>query len=104
MKRDEAEPLKYVRDTYGVPAQIGRRVIVSGRKGIISDDLGQYIGVNFDDDKPSVISPCHPTSEVEYLGMGTVRRLTRPQKRYADYLKVADLFDGFRDYLRSLKV
>ena len=99
-----SEPFKYIRSTYGVPAQIGRRVIVSGRKGIIAEDLGHYIGVNFDDDKPAQTSACHPTSEVEYLGMGRLRRLTRSQKRYADYLKVADLFEGFRDYLRSLKV
>jgi hypothetical protein len=40
--------LEYVCRTYGVPAEIGRRVIVYGKPGIIAEDRGHYIGVNFD--------------------------------------------------------
>lgn len=64
-----SEPLQYVRDYYGVPAEIGRRVTVSGRPGIIVEDRGNYIGVNFDSDKPGLVYPCHPTSEVELHGL-----------------------------------
>jgi len=30
---------------------------------------------------------------------GEVRKMTRSQQRYHDYLKVADCFDSFKDYL-----
>lgn len=96
-----ADGLSYVRIHYGVPAEIGRRVKVSGRPGIITAGRGQYIGVTFDDDKPWRIHNAHPTSEVEYLEMGTPRRLTAKQKRYRDYLEVADLYESFGHYLRS---
>lgn len=90
---------RYVRDYYGVPACIGRRVTVGGRPGVIAEDRGHYIGVNFDSDKPGVIHNAHPTSEVEYLGMGTVRPITRAQRRYLRWLEVGDCFPSFRDFL-----
>lgn len=77
---------KYIRDYYGVPAEIGRRVVVYGKSGVIAEDRGNYIGVNFDADKPGVVHNAHPTSEVEYGEMGVVRRMTRSQQRYQDYL------------------
>ena len=88
---------EYVRETYHVPAEIGRMVKVNGRSGIIVEDRGNYIGVNFDDDKPGHIENAHPTWEVEYGEMGTIRQMTRRQARYADYLNVADCFETFRD-------
>lgn len=91
---------EYVRDYYGVPAVIGRRVVVYGKPGIIAADRGNYIGVNFDADKPGVISNAHPTSEVEYGHMGTVRKMTRSQQRYAEYCEVSDCFDSFGDFLK----
>ena len=93
-------PLEYVRNTYGVPAEIGRRVKVYGRPGIIAADRGNYIGVNFDADKPGVIRNAHPTSEVEYLGMGKLRRMTRAQERYQRYLDVSECFDSFIQFCR----
>jgi hypothetical protein len=92
---------EYVRQYYGVPAEIGRRVMVSGKPGVITADRGQYIGVTFDADKPYVVHNAHPTSEVEYLEMGRPRRLTRSQQRYSDYLDVADLYENFAHYLRT---
>ena len=90
----------YIRQYYGVPAEIGRRVIVDGKPGVIASDEGIYIGVLFDDDKPCNISPCHPTWSVEYLGIGPVRKMTRSQKRYRRWLEYGDGFDSFRDFLR----
>lgn len=93
---------EYVRQHYGVPACIGRRVTVYGNPGIIAEDRGHYIGVNFDDDKPGHIRPCHPTDGVEYFGMGKVRRMTPAQQRYLEYLDRADAFQcGFGEYLRT---
>lgn len=90
---------EYVRDYYKVPAEIGRRVIVNGKPGVIARDCGHYIGVNFDGDKPGVISHCHPTWKVEYQGMGKVRKMTRSQARYQRWLEYGDCFDNFRHFL-----
>lgn len=68
---------EHVRDSYGVPACVGRRVVVNGKPGVIAKDCGHHIGVLFDSGKPGAISPCHPTWRVEYQGMGKVRRMTR---------------------------
>lgn len=75
---------EYIQNYYNVPAELGRRVIVNGKPGIIAEDRGHYIGVNFDHDKPGVISNCHPTWEVEYLDIGSIRKLTRSQQRLAE--------------------
>lgn len=91
---------EYARDYYGVPAEIGRRVIVGGKPGIIAADRGHYIGVNFDCDKPGVIKNAHPTSEVQYLEMGGIRRMTRAQERYQRYIDVSECFDSFLSFLR----
>lgn len=91
---------EYVRQHYGVPAVVGRRVTVSGKPGIIAEDRGHYIGVNFDSDRPGVIHNAHPTSEVIYGEMGTIRPMTASQRRYARYLSAADLYDSFRHFLR----
>lgn len=80
---------------YGVPACIGRRVVVDNQPGIIASDEGHYIGVLFDSDKPNRISRCHPTWRVVYEDkIDKVRKMTRSQKRYADYLLASDWYDG----------
>jgi hypothetical protein len=91
---------EYVREHYGVPAEIGRRVVVGGRAGIIAADRGHYIGVNFDTAKPGVIRNCHPTSEAEYGEIGAIRRMTTSQSRYQKYLDVADCYEDFRHFLQ----
>lgn len=91
---------EYVREQYGVPAVIGRRVVVSGKSGIIAADRGHYIGVTFDADKPGVICNCHPTSEVEYGEMGKVRKMTKAQARYQRWFEYGDMFDSFLDFCR----
>jgi hypothetical protein len=91
---------EYVRNTYGVPACIGRKVAYKGRAGIISEDRGNYIGVTFDDEKPGKISNFHPQTEgIEYLGMGNIRKMTKSQERYRRYLEYGDGFRNFRDFL-----
>ncbi|NCC52441.1 MAG: hypothetical protein EOM20_14650 [Spartobacteria bacterium] len=90
---------EYVRNYYGVPAQIGRRVICSGKPGVIAKDRGHYIGVNFDEDKPGIIRNVHPTDDVEYGEIGKIRSMTRSQARYQRYLDIADCFHSFRDFL-----
>lgn len=91
---------EYVSQYYGVPAEIGRCVTVSGKPGIITADRGNYIGITFDSDKPYVVHNAHPSFEVVYLEMGTPRRLTRSQERYRRYLDAADLYENFGHFLR----
>lgn len=100
MEGSSREPsFSYVRNTYGVPAQLGRRVTVYGRPGVIAADRGHYLGVNFDDSKPGVIANAHPTSEVVYLGLGPIRAPSRSQLRYQRWCKASICYDTFRDFL-----
>lgn len=94
-----SHPFKYIRDHYGVPAEIGRRVTIDGKPGIITADRGNYIGVTLDSEKPGRISNYHPTDGVEYLGMGKVRKVSKSRERYQRYLSIADIFGSFRDFL-----
>lgn len=91
---------EYIKMHYGVPAEIGRRVKVNGKPGIIAADRGHYIGVNFDASKPEVIMNAHPTSEVEYLEMGVVRKPSRYAARAARFLEYGDGFRSFIDFCR----
>jgi len=93
-------PFAYVRQHYNVPAAIGRRVIVAGKPGVIASDRGHYIDINFDVDKPGVIRNAHPTWEVQYLDMGTVRPMTRSQRRYEAFLEAASGL-RFGEWLKS---
>jgi hypothetical protein len=58
----------YVRRTYDVPAEVGRRVIANGEPGVIMADRGQYIGIILDSDPKKRIRKLSP-----HLGDG-VRR------------------------------
>lgn len=91
---------EYVKDYYGVEADIGRRVLVDGKPGIIAEDRGHYIGVNFDKDKPGIICNCHPTWKIEYKEMGKVRKATRSQQRYQRFLEYGDCFENFIEFCR----
>lgn len=89
---------EYIREYYGVPAEVGRRAVVNGSPGIIEKDLGHYIGVNFDASKPGAISSCHPAWKVEYLALGKPRAMTKSQQRYRRFLEYGECFDSFIDY------
>ena len=88
----------YVREYYGVDACIGRRIKFKDREGTIAEDRGHYIGVNFDDEKAGVVLNVHPTDHVEYLGMGKIRKMTRAQKNYQDYLK-SECNESFAEWM-----
>ncbi len=86
----------YIKETYNVPADIGRKVIVNGKPGLIIKNNSHYLGVNFDSDKPGVISNCHPTWEVTYLDeFAQARQPTKAQLRYQRYLRHDDNFESF---------
>jgi hypothetical protein len=94
----------YIRRHYGVPADLGRRVTVYGKPGVIAADRGHHIGVVFDGDKPHQISNCHPTDGVEYGATRAIPKMTRAQKNYRAFLD-ADWFSGsFADWLSARKV
>jgi len=89
---------EYVNSYYGVPACVGRRVTVNGKPGIIAEDRGSYIGINFDDDNPGGIKNAHPTWKVEYGELGFVRKPTRSQARYQKYLE-SEYPDSFAEFI-----
>ncbi len=95
---------QYVRSTYGVPAEAGRRIVMDGKPGIIVEDRGHHLGVNFDADPIGRIVSVHPTWEMQYGEMGTVRRLRpaqeRSQARYRRFLEYGDAFSSFLAYCR----
>ena len=73
---------EYIKNTYNVPAEKGRKILFQKkRKGIIVKDLGNHIGVNFSDRKAGHIESLHPVWEVEYLGIGKIRKMTKSQER-----------------------
>jgi hypothetical protein len=85
----------YIKKYYCVPAEIGRKVVVNGRSGIIIVDGGNYIGVNFDDEKAGFVANCHPTWNVAYGGIGKVRKASKAAARYQRFLEYGDCFDSF---------
>lgn len=93
----------YVKQYYGVPADIGRRVTVDGKPGVIAEDLGHHIGVNFDTDEPGHISPCHPTWRVVYGEIGVIRQLPKrkaaAKARYKRFMEYGECFENFRQFL-----
>ncbi len=81
---------QYIKQRYQVAAEMHREVIVDGKKGVITKDMGNYIGVNFYDNQTPDPLPCHPTWEVQYLDTFNsnppIKKITRSQRRYKDYL------------------
>ncbi|MBE8727961.1 hypothetical protein [Flavobacterium hungaricum] len=84
------EEFEYIRNRYSVPAEMFREVTVADRKGVITEDKGNYIGVVFYDDKKLMPLPCHPTWKVEYLETFNYKppkpKNPRSKQRYRDYL------------------
>lgn len=89
---------QYVKDYYRVPADIGRRVVVDGKAGIIVENRGNHIGVNFDSDKPCHVTPCHPTWRVEYGEIGKARPISKSQQRYKRFQEYGDGFNSFIEF------
>lgn len=93
---------KYIKKYYGVNADMYREVVVDGKKGVIAEDMGTYIGVYFYDKLTEDPMPCHPTWKVEYLDSFNHKppfiKLSRSQKRYRDF-KSADMGISFKEYL-----
>jgi hypothetical protein len=102
-EEEKQPPFEYIKNYYKVPAEFGREIMFEGkRKGIIVEDKGNYIGVNFYDSKPDVILPLHPTSGVEYLEtIGKIRKVSRSKERYRLFLQ-ADTDMKFIDWLRNV--
>ena len=59
------DPLEYHRDTYGVPAYIGVRVMMGDKPGVITGACGPHILIQFDGE--DISKPCHPEWAMEYL-------------------------------------
>lgn len=95
---------EYIKNYYKVPAEMFREVNVNGRKGVITEDKGNYIGVVFYDDKKMNCLPCHPTYQVEYLESFNYKppkpKNLKAKERYSHYLSL-DSSMTFFQYLKS---
>lgn len=95
---------EYIKNAYKVPAEMYREVIVNGSKGVITEDMGNYIGVNFYNKPTAYALPCHPTWEVIYLDTFNPKppflKLSRSKKRYLDYLR-ADCAETFSEWIKG---
>jgi hypothetical protein len=91
---------EYIQENYHVPAEFGRKVIVYGRAATIVEDRGHHIGITYDDEMPGRVHSAHPTCEVQYLDMGTVRKLSRSKLRYRRYLACDGRFSSFLEFCR----
>lgn len=95
---------EYIKNYYKVEPKMFMEVIVDGRKGVITEDKGQYIGVVFYDDKKRMPVPCHPTWEVEYLETFNYKppkpKNLKGKQRYLDFLHL-DSEMTFLEYLQS---
>lgn len=96
------QQFEYIKNYYKVLAEMYREVIVDGKKGVITKDMGNYIGVNFYDNPTADALPCHPTWKVEYLDTFNdnppIKKITRSQRRYLDFLH-DDSNLSFREWL-----
>lgn len=97
-------PFEYVKTHYGVPAEMYREVIVNGKKGVITECMGNYIGVNFYDNPTAYALPCHPTWEVTYLDTFNTKppilKLSRSKKRYLAYLR-SECAESFGEWIKN---
>ncbi len=91
---------EYIKNFYDVQAELGMLIKYKDKTGIIAEDRGNYIGVNFDDNKPGDIRNVHPTDpNLIFLNKyGKIRKMTRSQQRYYDY-RMSEYPGSFREYL-----
>lgn len=94
--------MSYASEYYNVPADMNRIVIVNCKRGVITKDMGNYIGVSFYDNATSDPSPCHPTWKVTYTDEfdynSPVKKLSRSQKRYREFID-SDCGHSFPEWL-----
>lgn len=94
----------YIKNAYKVPAEMHREVIVDGKKGVITEDMGNYIGVNFYDNQTAHALPCHPTWEVTYLDTFNrkppILKQSRSKKRY-DTWRRSDCSETFSEWIKG---
>lgn len=94
---------EYVKSAYNVPAEMYREVVVNGKKGVITEDMGNYIGVNFYDDLTAHALPCHPTWEVTYLETFNkkppVLKQSKSKQRYQTYLR-SECSETFSEWIK----
>lgn len=63
-----ARPFAWINQTYGLDVQVGDELLFCGKKGVVVEDHGDYVGVRMFG-SPHVGS-IHPTWNVEYLPTG----------------------------------
>jgi hypothetical protein len=94
---------EYIKTRYNVPAELNREIMYNGKKGIISKDMGNYLGIVLYDDKNKSELVAHPTWEMIYLdtfGKVPKPKNNRSKLRYMEYLNDDSGF-SFKDWLKN---
>lgn len=61
---DWSDPLSYVREMYGVPAEVGRAVRFNGEEAEIVGGEGQYVWIVLGEEREPLL--VHPTWHMDY--------------------------------------
>jgi hypothetical protein len=61
---DWSDPLSYVREMYGVPAEVGRKVTFNGEPAEIHGAEGQYLWIVLGEEREPML--VHPTWHIDY--------------------------------------
>lgn len=82
------QPFQYIKERYGVLPRMNQAIAYQSRKGQIVADRGNYIVVNFFDEKVTMQHNIHPTdTHLVYLDeILKPRKMTRSQLRYRRFL------------------
>lgn len=90
---------RYINKNYGIDARIGRLIRYIGDLGVIIEDRGIYLGVNFLGTRRGLIVNVHPTYEVEYLDQVVeISKISKYEKSYNFYLTHFGKFKDFGDF------
>ena len=63
-KKNNYDPLQYVRDYYKVPAYKGVKVTAYGKSGVITGASGPHVSIRLEGEKSA--RPYHPTDGIVY--------------------------------------
>ncbi len=93
----------WINQYYKLDVKVGLEVEREGKRGVVVEDMGNYVGVIMDD-RPNQVRPYHPTDLV-YGGMAKrVPKISRSAMRYRDYINMREVSDiTFKEYLRNEK-
>ncbi len=93
----------WINKYYKLDVKVGLEVEREGKRGVVVEDMGNYVGVIMED-RPNQVRPYHPTDLV-YGGMAKrVPKISRSAKRYQEYINISEAIGiSFGEYVKREK-